>query len=127
MKQDLKAFKDVCSGVEGVIANHNKLVSTITRRDNLVKEMKAKIAALETRAALTQMVLKEGSIERKDFHPDYTMVIENLPYMKMDGKEESDAWYIFGKCMGVEIDVVRVKRMSVQRNNTGLVKFELAS
>ena len=29
--------------------------------------------------------------------------------------------------MRVEVDMIRVKRMSVRRNNTGLVKFELAS
>ena len=35
MEQDLKAFKDnVYGGVEGVIENHNKLVRTITRRDD---------------------------------------------------------------------------------------------
>ena len=61
------------------------------------------------------------------------VVIENLPYMKLEGEEETDedlcedARYIFGKCMRVEVDVVRVKRMSVQRNNTGLVKFKLMS
>ena len=91
MKQDLKAFKDdVYGGVEGVIANHNKLFSTITRRDNLIKEMKAKITALETKAARTEMVFKECGIERKDFHPDYRVVIENLPYMKPEGEEETD-------------------------------------
>ena len=134
MKQDLKALKeDVYSGVEGVIENHNKLISTVMRRDDLIKEMKAKITVLETRAAHTEMVLKEGSIEQKDFHPDYTIVIENLPYIRTDGKEESDAelhgdaWYIFGKCMGIDVDVVRVKCISIQRNNTGVVKFELAS
>ena len=53
--------------------------------------------------------------------------------MKLKGEEETDedlredARYIFGKCMRVEVDMVRVKRMSVQRNNTGLVKFELVS
>ena len=91
MKQDLKAFKDnVYSGVEGVIENHNKLIRTITRRDDLIKEMKAKITVLETKAACTGMVLKEGGIERKDFHPDYMVVIENLPYMKPEGEEETD-------------------------------------
>ena len=95
--------------------------------------MKAKITALESKAARTEMVLKEGGIERKDFHPDYMVVIENLLYMKPEGEEETDedlpedAQYIFGKCMRIDIDVVRVKRMSVWRNNTGLVKFELAS
>ena len=95
--------------------------------------MKAKITALETKAACTEMVLKEGDIERKDFHPDYTVVIENLPYMKPKGEEETDedlckdAQYIFGKCMRIDVDMIRVKRMSIQRNNTGLVKFELAS
>ena len=80
MKQDLKAFKDnVYGGVKGVIENHNKLVRTVTKRDDLIKEMNAKITALETKAAHTEMVLKEGSTERKDFHPDYTVVIENLP------------------------------------------------
>ena len=73
--------------VEGVIANHNKLVSTVTRRDDLIKEMKAKIMALETKATHTEMVFKEGSIKRKDFHPDYT---ENLPHMKLEGEEETD-------------------------------------
>ena len=134
MKQDLKAFKDdVYSGVKGVITNHNKLVRTVTRRDDLIKEMKAKIMVLETKAARTEMVLKEGSIEGKDFHPDYTVVIESLPYMKPDSEEETDkdlhedTRYIFRKCMRVKVDMVRVKRMSVQRNNTGLVKFELVS
>ena len=134
MEQDLEAFKNnVYGGVKRVIKNHNKLIRTVTRRDDLIKEMKAKITALETKAAHTEMVLKEGGIEQKDFHPDYMVVIENLPYMKPDGEEETDedlcedARYIFGKCMRIDVEVVRVKRMSIQRNNTGLVKFELAS
>ena len=36
------------------------------------------------------MVFKEGGMERKDFHPDYRVVIENLPYMKPEGEEETD-------------------------------------
>ena len=89
--------------------------------------------ALENKAAHTEMVLKEGGIVRKDFQPDYTVVIENLPYMKSEGEEETDddlrqdISYIFRKCMRIDVEVVRVKRMSVRRNRTGLVKFELAS
>ena len=95
--------------------------------------MKAKITALENKATHTEMVLKEGGIVRKDFHPDFTIVIENLPYMKMEGEDETDddlrqdASYIFRKCMWIDIEVVRVKRMSFRRNRTGLVKFELVS
>ena len=134
MEQDLEAFKtNIYSGVKGVIENHNKLVQNVTRRDDLIKEMKAKIMVLEKKAAHTEMVLKEGGIVRKNFHLDYTVVIENLPYMKSKGKDETDddlhqdARYIFGKCMRIDVEVIRVKRMSIWRNRTGLVKFELAS
>ena len=134
MEKDLEAFRtNVFGGVEGVIENHNKLVRTVTHRDDLIKEMKTKIAALEKKAGHTEMVLKEGGLVRKDFHPDYTIVVENLPYMKSEGEDETDddlhqdASYIFRKCMRVDVEVIRVKRMSVRRNGTGLVKFELAS
>ena len=120
-------------GVEGVIENHNRLVKTVTRRDDLICEMKVKITALEARAEHAETALKEGGVQRKEFHPDHTIVIENLPYVQTGGEEETeddlhgDAQYIFGKCMGVDVDVVRVKRMSVRRNDTGVVKFEMAN
>ena len=134
MEKDLEAFKtNIYDGVEGVIENHNKLIRTFTRRDDLIKEMKAKITVLENKATHTEMVLKEGGIVRKDFHLDFTIVIKNLLYMKMEGEDETDddlcqdASYIFRKCMRLDIEVTRVKRMSIRRNRMGLVKFELAS
>ena len=95
--------------------------------------MKAKITALENKATHTEMVLKEGRIVWKDFHLDFTIVMKNLLYMKMEGEDETDddlrqhASYIFRKCMQLDVEVIRVKRMSIPRNTTGLVKFELAS
>ena len=79
------------------------------------------------------MVLKEAGVIRKEFHTDYTEVIKNLSHITPSGEEKtdtdllSDVQYIFGKCMEVDVEVVRVKRMSVRPNNTRLVKFELAS
>ena len=134
LTKDLKGFKEeVYSRVKGVITSHNKLVDTVKRWDDLIKEMKVKIMVLEAKNTSTEKFLKEGGMARKDFHTDYTVVVENLLYLTPEGEEEmdedlqSDAKYIFGKCMGVDIKVVWVKRMSIRWDNTGQVKFELAN
>ena len=74
--------------------------------------MKARIMVFEAKNTSTEQVLKEGGMGRKDFQMDYTVVVANLLHLTPDGQEEtgkdlrSDAKYIFGKCMGVDVEVV---------------------
>ena len=95
--------------------------------------MKSKMSAFKVKTPEREMFLEEAEVVRKEFHTDYTVVIENLPYMTPSREEEtdtdllSDADYIFSKCMGVDMEVVRVKRKSVQANNTRIMKSELAN